>query len=538
MYVNRSNWSRFLLVGGLLAGRLGTAQAQQKPQLQRIFLGASAGPDSLLRLGGTLTLEASHLPPGIAPHSLTLYLNGIPLRGLRPLAAYNVADSATATSGVPAAATGGAPESQPDSSASAAPAALARPDFGVPAGGALTRVRVVFALRPAAAPTAWALADGPPWQPAHSVRVGLGTSQQQLAELRSSRAVQLAPAEGWLAGLGLAALAGLLLLVAAARSWLLRTPVAAFDEAGQLLAVGDAAPPYSLGRVQLAWWSWLILGGGLASAGATGALPAVPAATLALLGVSVATAVLAALAPTRATSASSEAAPQSRGWLADLLCDERGLSIYRLQFVLTSLAVGGSFAYALYATGGLPAWPLASAGLLAFSALAYVGPQWRRVPQVGTALTSVATLPFGAAPTPPAWPLAPAGPPLAAAPAPDYAAATHPDAQPRPVVAAGLAAAASAPPAKAADLSGQPAIWPAGPPPPLPAAPRPADPPPPVAAVPVAAVVLPVVAAVAEPEAAAATQSRANPETGEVLYHEEDDMGPLEEEDYPSWPAA
>jgi hypothetical protein len=525
----------FLVAGGLLAGQPGAAQAPQKPQLRRVFLGASAGPDSLLRLGGTLTLEARHLPPGIAPHSLSLYLNGVPLRGLRPLAAYTVADSAAATHVAPAAAPGlavaGPAASWPDSSAApaAAPYPAASPTASQPntaAAGTLTRV--VFALRRADAPAAWALADGPPWQPAHPVRLGLGTGQQLLAELRGGQAQLLTPAWGWLAGPGLAALAGLLLLLAAAHSWLLRTPVvAAFDEAGQPLPVGDAAPPYSLGRAQLAWWSWLVLGGGLASAGATGALPAVPAATLALLGVSVATAVLAALAPVRLAPASGEPAPQSRGWLADLLCDERGLSIYRLQLVMTSLAVGSSLLYSVYATGGLPAWPLTPAGLLALSGLAYLGPKWRRGPLAVPA--PVATLPFGAALTPPAWPLAPAGPPPAA-PAPGYAAATHPDAQPRPVVATRPTVAL---PAEAATRS-QP---PASPTPPLPVAPRPADLPPLAAAAPVAAVALPVVAAT-EPEAATATQSRADLETGEVLYHEEDEMGPLEDEDYPSWPAA
>jgi len=485
--------THFLLAGGLLPGLASTASAQQ-PQL-RATLATSPGPDSLLRLGSPLTLEVAGLPPGLATHRLTLYLNGVPLRGLAPLAAYSVAPA-----GVEAGATSSAPGGETDSSAQMAFAALPQPNSAAPA---LTKV--VFVLRRTAAPAAWALADGPPWQAAHPVRLGLGTSHQLLAELPSRPPVRLAPAFGWQAGLGVAALASLLLLLGAARSWLLRTPLAVPLAAdGQPLAVVEAAPPYSLARVQLAWWSWLVLGGGLVSASVTGALPMLPAAVLALLGVSVGTAVLAALA--HPPVAEDEPPRYSRGWLADLLCDERGLAIHRLQFVLTSLAVGSSFIYTLYATGVLPAWLPGPALLLAFSSLAYVGPKWRRARPQPAAPAPVAAPAYLAWPGGlPAWPPAPLP---QAAPAPDYAAATHPDALPRPVL-----------------------------PTPAPLTPRPApSQPTSLAPEPTPAEAQPLAAATLPADVVMTTLSRADPATGEVLYHEEDDMGPLEEEDYPSWP--
>lgn len=495
-------WAPFLLAGGLLLGPAAPAQAQQPPQL-RPTLRLAPGQDSLLRLGGLLTLEARGLPPDLNAQHLTLYLNGLPLRGLAPLAAYARPDSGASPRPAPEL----APSSWPDSAAGAAPlAGLAPPALAALAGRGPTRV--VFALRRAAAPAAWALADGPPWQPGHPVRLGLGTAHRLLAEVQAGRAgaAQLAPAEGWGAGLIAVLLAGGLLLVAAARSRLLRAPVAAtLDADGQPLPVVEAAPPYSLARVQLAWWSALVLGGGLVSAGVTGALPALPATTLGLLGVSVGAVVLAALAPVRPPEPGDGPSPASQGWLADLLCDEHGLAIHRLQFVLTSLVVGSCLGYAVYSTGVLPTWPPKVALLLALSALAYVGPKWRR-----TGLAALAPAP-PASPLYVAWPAAgPVGPGAPAEllpPAAAFAAATHPDATP--------ALAATAPPAA---------------PPPAPViAPL-------VAAAPVVAAAVPLAVAVPTPEVEAPSRSRADLTTGEVLHHEEDDMGPLDEEDYPSWP--
>jgi hypothetical protein len=404
--------------------------------------------------------------------------------------------------------------------------------------------RVVFVLRRDAAPGYWTLADGPPWQDAHAVRLGLGSPNQLLTVPNTSRAgtVQLAPAPGWPIGLALAGLAGILLLVMAARSWLLRTPAAeATDADGYPLSVADAAPPYSLARVQLAWWSFLVLGGGLVSGSVVGALPALPPATLALLGVSMGTAALAGLAPTRPGHISGQL-PQSRGWLLDLLCDERGLAMHRLQFVLVSLGVGAALVWVVYATGVLPGWPLTPAWLLAFSSLAYLGPkwQWQRASPVPAAApapvpTAVAwpvpgpgwlahtgpSVPaFGSSdapvPAPSAWPAADAEMTAAqrtAAPVPEPARPSVP-----PVAAVPL------PTGPARPLEPAPAVTPA----------QPVAPPVPAAVVLVAAVPAPLAAP--EPEADVATRSRADLTTGEVLYHEEDDMGPLEENEYSGWP--
>ncbi|MBF9222684.1 hypothetical protein [Hymenobacter ruricola] len=554
--------SRLLMAGGLVFGLAGAASGQQ-PTLRRVYPTGAFGQDSTLRLGSTVTLEVSGLPVGQAggrsARGLTLYLNGIPLHGLAPLAVYTLADTAapaaavrrTAARPAPARADSLGAGGWPGAAAPAAvaPVAAAPPDSSAAPSGALTRV--VFALRRDAARDYWALADGAPWQEAHPVRLGLGTARQLLTHPATRRAgtVLLAPGQGWLVGLGLAALAGILLLVAAARSWLLRVPVPRpTDDDGYLLPLADAAPPYSLARAQLAWWGFLVLGGGLASGGLTGALPAVPVATLVLLGISAGTAALAAWA---APTEDPDQRLHSRGWLADLLCDERGLAIQRLQFVLVSLVLGGCLVATVYATGVLPAWPLGLPLLLAFSSLAYLGSK-RWWPYRLPAEPALPAAPAVVAPLP-AWP-APAPPP---APAPAWPAFAEPAAAAAPVVAVAPAAVAWPEPAAAPQE-----VFPATPaPPPAEPAPAPAVPvSPPEAPVPApVAPNLPVVAATLLPavpdepaslpdlpnlpapatagvaDAPAPSPSLADLETGEVLYHEEDDMGPPEGYDA-GWP--
>lgn len=501
---------RSLLASSLLLG-LPDAAAGQQPALRRLYPAAAPGQDSLLRLGGTLLLEARDLPP-VPLAGLTLYLNGLPLRGLVPLAAYTVVDTAAQPTAPPA--TAAPAGSWPDSAATHPPAAVAAPTPRV-----LTRV--VFALRPEAAAAPWALADGSPWQPAHPVRLGLGSASQQWLELAPGPAgtVQLAPAQGWLAGPVLVAVTGLLLLIAAGRSWLLRAPVPlAYAADGGQLPVAEAAPPYSLARAQLAWWSFLGLGGALLNGCLTGGLPALPAGTLALLGVSAGTAALAALAPARPAPPGHEPA-QSRGWLADLLSDGRGLALYRVQFVVTTLAVGGSLVGTLYATGGLPDWSPGPAILLAFSSLAYLAPKWRvDQPPLGLVPAGNAAEVVASAPAEPdaweaAFPLASAAPMGLVAPPP------APVASPAPVERA------------AASYAPQPQFQPARPQPrPTPTAASGAAPAP--AALAAAGPLQPVALTVAEAPSAVAfeTKSRADLATGEVLYHEEDDMGPPEDD--------
>ncbi len=504
---------RCALAGSLLLG-LADAAAGQQPALRRVYPAAASDQDSLLRLGGTLTLEARDLPPAAAS-SLTLYLNGLPLPGLAPLAVYTLLDTTSAQPPATVPAATAAPAGSWSDSTTTSP-----PTVAATALTPSVLTRVVFALRREAAPAAWALADGSPWQPAHPVRLGLGSATRQLLELSPGRSgpVQLAPAWGWPAGPALVALAGLLLVVAAARSWLLRVPVAAsYDADGYRLPVAEAAPPYSLARTQLAWWCFLGLGGSLLAGCLTGGQPVLPAGTLALLGVSAGTAALAALAPTRPAAPGNEAV-QSRGWLADLLSDERGLSIYRLQFVVVTLAVGGFFASELYATGGLPTWPPGPAILLAISGLAYVAPKW----QVERAKEQVAAVPEPAA-------LAPAAPPVVAVSFPAEAAAALPATPAPPAPVAPLPAPAGG---VAASPPPQSQAQPASPPlPPEPARPAPASAPAPVAepAAEPPPAAAPVTADAPPPEFG--SKSQADLATGEVLYHEEDDMGPPEEEE-------
>ncbi len=154
-----------------------------------------------------------------------------------------------------------------------------------------------------------------------------------------------------------------------------------------LLREGGADGPYSLGRTQMAFWTVLALGAFLLILMSTGFVASLPGSVLALLGISAATGLgstvvdsgkktqmerrdalaaqagdLAAVAITTPTpdvlqhqnQVALELAQLPRyreqrreGFWSDLLKDGDGYSIYRLQFVLWTVVLGGYFAYAV-----------------------------------------------------------------------------------------------------------------------------------------------------------------------------------------------
>lgn len=102
--------------------------------------------------------------------------------------------------------------------------------------------------------------------------------------------------------------------------------------------------PYSFSRVQLAWWSVIILAAFVSIAATRGKIPIFDSSTLILLGIS-----SAATATARIIDISDQQNPGitrsqdcygSQGFLIDILSDATGVSIHRLQAAVFNLIFG------------------------------------------------------------------------------------------------------------------------------------------------------------------------------------------------------
>lgn len=170
-------------------------------------------------------------------------------------------------------------------------------------------------------------------------------------------------------------------------------------------------PPFSLAKSQLAPWTFLVLGAYVLIYCVTEATTAVTVTTLELLGISAGTAGLGGLLGQPAAGGVGPLRA-SRGWWLDVLSDEQGVSISRLQQLGFTLLLGYLFVRTVYKTVALPDWNENEILLLGLSSATFLGlksqenkpavalpaPPARQVPAVGAALTTVLVVPRAAAP--------------------------------------------------------------------------------------------------------------------------------------------
>ena len=152
--------------------------------------------------------------------------------------------------------------------------------------------------------------------------------------------------------------------------------------APEMLREADAGSRYSLGRVQMAWWTMLILGSFLFLWLVTGATNTISAAAVGLLGISAATFVGAAAIDTRPATPPPDdhppAAPRPPGsWLprifADILHDDDGIGLHRFQLVIWTLVLGIVFLAGVYRDLAMPELDATLLGLMGISSGAYLG---------------------------------------------------------------------------------------------------------------------------------------------------------------------
>jgi hypothetical protein len=167
---------------------------------------------------------------------------------------------------------------------------------------------------------------------------------------------------GW-GGIGAVALSGV---------WLVLNPTALRDASTQ------SPRPYSLSRVQLAWWTLIVLGALFGVYAWTGEFWALNSTCLALLGIGAGTSVAGRMVDTRQQEAMvprHQDADPSHGLFNDILSDESGVSVHRFQTVAFNLAYGVTFLVSTFrdpAAGAFPSFDSTTLLVLGISSSVYI----------------------------------------------------------------------------------------------------------------------------------------------------------------------
>jgi hypothetical protein len=133
-------------------------------------------------------------------------------------------------------------------------------------------------------------------------------------------------------------------------------------------SVDGVYQPYSLARVQMAWWFFLLVVGYVFIWLVTGEADSIAPSLLGLVGISAATA-LAAVAVTPGRSPRA-----SQGFLRDLISDDRGIvALDRLQVVVWTLVLGGIFLTAVLWDLTMPEFSATMLALMGISSGTYIG---------------------------------------------------------------------------------------------------------------------------------------------------------------------
>lgn len=143
--------------------------------------------------------------------------------------------------------------------------------------------------------------------------------------------------------------------------------------------------PFSLGKSQLAFWTVAVIGSFLYVFFATGRFAGVMTNTvLWLLGISSGTAALSAAAGgPSAPAAPPPAAPAApppppappqvhQRFFTDILSDQQGMNVHRLQMAIWTVAFGGIFVYESVKTGVFPTFDDQAFVLMGISSATYV----------------------------------------------------------------------------------------------------------------------------------------------------------------------
>ena len=130
--------------------------------------------------------------------------------------------------------------------------------------------------------------------------------------------------------------------------------------------------PYSLGRCQMAWWTFLVVGAFIFIFLITRSYDTVNSTSLALLGISAGT-FLGAAAIDAGGPDTRKQTPPSEGFFDDVLSDATGQSFHRFQMVIWTLVLSVIFAVSVWRRLSMPDFSPTLLGLLGISAGTYLG---------------------------------------------------------------------------------------------------------------------------------------------------------------------
>ncbi len=199
-----------------------------------------------------------------------------------------------------------------------------------------------------------------------NVDVTLGLGDADTLSSRALGAELVLVNRGW----GITALVGLLLVAIGIvyfgrRSNMLR-------DSGEDPAEGRR--PYSLGRVQVAWWFFIVLGSFLLITLLVGATAAIPASVLGLMGISSGTFLAAEIVDANRQAPETPPAPaSSKGFLRDVLASRGGVSFHRFQILVWTLVLGIYFAIKVSNSLAMPDFQATLLGLMGISNGTYLG---------------------------------------------------------------------------------------------------------------------------------------------------------------------
>lgn len=348
----------------LLSAPPGQAAPGPTPRILKLYNTADPKQDSVFALEAYITLEVAGLArymreeearlrrgqmdPAKAraqARRLVLYIDDAPLIGMPPESMHTLPPA--------------------DNTPPAAP-----PDSGQVAAPVDTLTKVIFHLtRHQSTNPYWNVVYSSPWEFAHPAKIGLGYDDRVITNMYPQESIRLKLVRPVALGVALTvvALLALAIVLLAHKSWLLRNSVPNWNS-----PLGKE-PMFSLAKSQLAWWTFLVLASYLLIYCVTGEMTNISITTLELLGISAGTAGLSGLLGQPAANALAPPPTPSRGWWLDMLTDDQGVSIHRLQQVAFTLLLGYLFIRTVYKTVALPEWNENEILLLGISSATYLG---------------------------------------------------------------------------------------------------------------------------------------------------------------------
>jgi hypothetical protein len=137
-----------------------------------------------------------------------------------------------------------------------------------------------------------------------------------------------------------------------------------------------AKAPFSLGRLQMAWWTAITLASFVVLAVSRHQWHGVLNLQTVLV-LAIAAATMAGSSWVERGDGGSQAAG---GFLADILYDDGGLCLHRVQLLLWSLVLGLSFIWTVVTDASMPAFDFYKLAVLAISGCTYVGFKTQETP--------------------------------------------------------------------------------------------------------------------------------------------------------------